>query len=170
MKKPTITKDKVIDEPRWLTTREFMMIYGVGFATAKEYIRRGIVESQLINGANSKKKHRRIKDPHWTAPNAGGMDRTGKHRSIDDIFLLRPIEVAEIVGISPRRVRQLARAGKVEFYQIGHRERRYTMAAVRQILALKTDGRAQRRVGRTAVRKAVIAFARARLNPLSALD
>ena len=153
---------------RWLTVVEFCTMYGVSYSTLKLYIKKGIVETQVFALADSTKKHRRIKDPHWTV--AGDLETITGSRSIDEVFLLRPCEVAEILGVSVTRVRYLAAAGKLKYYQLHARHRRYTLGAVRQMLAIKETG--ARKPKRSAVRKAVVAYARTRLmeNPLKALD
>jgi excisionase family DNA binding protein len=147
---------EVVNE-RWLTLREFCTIYGVCKNSAIAYRKRGIIECREFVDQNTQLKHIRIKDPGWTV--AGDLDGV-KPRSIDDIFLIRPCEAAEILGVSVCRIRQLAEAGRLPFYRLEKRSRRYTLGALRQMLAMRNDGIKK---PRSAVRKAVVAYARRRL-------
>ena len=57
-------------------------------------------------------------------------------REIDRIPLIRGLEVAKILDVSRRRIRQLAEQGKVGCRVIGH-NRRYSIADVRKLLAYR---------------------------------
>jgi excisionase family DNA binding protein len=53
--------------------------------------------------------------------------------------LLRPIEVAELLGVTTRTVRHLAETGDLRKVKLGTRSTRYRMADIERFIAERTD-------------------------------
>lgn len=76
-----------------------------------------------------------IRDPQWQL-----LDRPTSDDPAEWICVLQPVEVAALLGISPRALRYWDAAGKTNFKLIGGRKR-YSVSEVRRLLAIRLAGK-----------------------------
>jgi hypothetical protein len=152
------------DKTPWLSIRQFQVKYGVAESTVRMYIAHKTVTAILLEGVTSwSKASYRIKDPEWVT--AGPLEKLDDSISMDDLIVLRPCEVAELLGVSTKWIQIMARRGQLKHFTIGKGKtfaaRRYSLSAVRQFIAMRANGGNKQKRG--AVRKAMVDLARARL-------
>jgi hypothetical protein len=114
---------------RWLSMLETAVRLGVGWKSVKGMLTRGQLEG--------------VKTPAgWrvlypSGPLAAGIART--MQAPDDIYLLRGVEAAGLLGISSRGLRKMADEGRIKSRWVGKR-RFYSVQAVRDALARRHNG------------------------------
>jgi len=99
-----------------------------------------------------------IKDPAWNQPPQSTKDNIGK----ENVHFLRGIEVAKILGVSPRAVRYMSQEARLSDHRTGTSamsKRRYSIADLRQIIAMRERRRHQKRQRSSQIRAAVIKWA-----------
>ena len=136
--------------PRILSMLQFCVWYGLGRKTIRNMLRAGDLQGIRTPVGW------RIVDP------SRELFEILRRRAIeiDQACFLRGIEVAELLGMSTRRVRRLAEDGRLRFRMIGKR-RAYPLASVVGFIAQRERG-AKRGTGSYS-RPTVMAWARKRL-------
>lgn len=106
--------------PRVFSAAEVCALLDISRRKLNRMIREGSVI--VVSGT----KPLRILDPRWTT--LAGLT----YASIDDAPVFRSAEVAVMLQLSARRVRQMADKGEIPFTWIG-KHRRYSLTAIRQV-------------------------------------
>jgi hypothetical protein len=139
------------------TIPEFAKKYGFTVQTVSRQIAQNNLSTVTVDGVLH------VWDP-WSDPQTGT-------NTAEDIYMLRGVEVAEILGITTRALRYHVAGGgmpgkeciggKIACVWIG-KQRRYCLADVRRFIA----ARMEKRVGRSRVRAGIVEWALERLaNP-----
>ena len=113
------------EEPKirtWLAPQELAAKYGISPNTVYSWIK-----TKKLQAVRRDKRNLVVVDP-------GFLDVPV--RSFKEFPLIRGVEVARKLGISPRRLRQLAEAGTIGFRKIGA-FRRYSVQDVRNYMAYR---------------------------------
>jgi hypothetical protein len=108
--------------------REFALTYGVCQWTVREWVKRGKIRSRRVAGMPLMVLDPELLENVQPAP----LELNDQ----DKIPLLRGNEVARMLGISTRRVRQLAETGKLNC-RVLFRSRRYSVSDIRKIIAYR---------------------------------
>lgn len=134
--------------------------YSVTTQTIHRLINQNTIITTEVDGAL------RVWDP-WEDPKTGT-------NSVEDIYLLRGVEVAEILGITTRALRYLvtgggtpgheSRGGQIGCVFVG-RQRRYSLADVRRLIARRMEKKVHGHRG-PRVRTAIVAWALERLSTM----
>jgi excisionase family DNA binding protein len=149
---------------RWLSTKEFCQKYGYNRLTLYAWKKDGKIRWVM------KGKRLFFLDP-GLLENLTALVAPREIKVPDLIPILRQKEVAQILGISPRRVMQLIETGKLGYRMIG-KTRRFTVNHLREIMAyremrkemnLKNGDRTVPRPTPADKRRVVIAWALQRL-------
>lgn len=113
---------------RLITPREFAVRYGLHYVTVLRWIKEGRIDYNKVG------RQRYVVDP-------GAMERiTAAPNVVKDAYdmpFLRGTELAEILGISTRRVRQLVEAGHLPCRMISGRKRRYSVRDLKTIIVYR---------------------------------
>jgi hypothetical protein len=136
------------------TIPEFAKKYGFTVQTISRQIAENNLSTVTVDGVL------RVWDP-WSDPKTGT-------NTAEDIYMLRGVEVAEILGITTRALRYHVAGGgmpgkecvggKIACVWIG-KQRRYSLADVRRFIA----NRMEKKVGRSRVRAGIVEWALERL-------
>jgi hypothetical protein len=151
-----------------LTLREFCTIYRTDKRTVKRRVRAGQLEGVWKPTQVGNKMPRLfIVDPGWQRAILAHNIKQGKDFAVDDVYILRGYHVAQILGVTPRAVRYMAQDGRLGWAKAGMRgnhHRRYSIADVRRLIAMREKGSYQkRRPTRKEMDAAVLKWARGRL-------
>lgn len=118
---------------RWLSTAEFSAIYGTTRETARRWAKQGRIQAIRIPPRARGRIY--IRDPKWIridTPNTGDPSEW--------LNILRPSDVARLLGITARALRYKETAGKANFRLVGGRKL-YSLSEVRRLLAQRQNGR-----------------------------
>jgi hypothetical protein len=147
-----------------LTFEEFAEKYSVSLQTVLRLVNQNSLQTVRVDGIL------RVID-RWADPKTGT-------NSVEDVYILRGIEVAEILGITTRALRYLVSGGgksghmvvggQLPYVQIG-RQKRYCLADVRRLIAKRMERKAGMRKG-PRVRAAIVQWALERLSTMKTLD
>ncbi len=110
----------------WITLRELCTDLGISDKTARRMIARGEMKGVKVGR-------------QWRVLLPEKLNLHVPFRGIEGFWFLRGTEVAELLQISPRAVRQMAKSGRIEFEWIG-KKRAYSVAAVRKALVARLSG------------------------------
>lgn len=124
---PTLYERLVM--PHWLTIRLLAIKYGMNRKTAKKWVAgqgRDCYRLTIIQTPAGP----RILDPQLELP---------PHRTAepDEMFIYRASEVATLLGLTKRRVNQLAEKGRIRCRVYGKKERFFSLSEVRRLLAAR---------------------------------
>lgn len=146
--------------PRLLSVRDFGLLYGYGRGRIRKLIEDGHIKAVPGDGPM------RIYDPAWSA--AAGHTMTG----LEDLYILKGADVATLLGVTIRRVRQLAEEGRLEFKDVRPGKmkgfsrpgspglRRYSVSGVQKLME---EYERQRHIKKDGSRPWLVEFARQKL-------
>lgn len=151
-----------------LTVKQFCETYGVTRPRVYERIKAGLLQAVRKPGSSSGQSPYYIIDPGWRNVSLStNAPRKDQELPVEDVYILTGKEVATLLGVNPRTVRKMAEDGRIGFMRTGfygRSHRRYCLADVRKLIATTQKGSFQiRRPSRSAVRAAVLKWARERL-------
>ena len=141
------------EEVRWIPLKDFCLLYGIAHSTVRARAKTG--ELHLLRQGNRRVW---VMDPGWSQAPPQAKDNIGK----ENVHMIRGVEVAKILGVSPRAVRYMSQEAKLSDFRTGTvpmSKRRYSIADVRQMLAMRETKKYQKRKRGSAVRAAVLAWA-----------
>jgi len=118
-------------QQRWIGTREFSIRYATSRPTIARWAKQGRIRTVRIPPGTGRML---ILDPEWLDP------EWRPSTDPESLYLLRSVDVARLLGITPRALRYWESAGKTKFRLIGGR-RRYRLSEVRRLLAWRQTGR-----------------------------
>ena|GEM_PF-6786470 len=134
------------------TVKQFAELWGLTERTVRQMVRQNHLVCFHVAGELY------IQEPNW---HQDGKTGTG---TIEDLYILRGNEVADILGVTPRYIRYLVERGKLSCVYI-KRHRRYNLTDVRRLIALKMQGTLERKK-RSYTRDGVVLWARKRLSAM----
>src|ERR1700690_2752709 len=135
-------------ESQRFTVPDYAARYRVSQKTILERISQNVLQTITINGILY------VWD-RWADPATGT-------NTAEDFYLLRGVEVAEILNITTRNLRYLVRDGKIACVWARH-QRRYSLADIRRYIASREEAKHGNPVKRNAVRAGIVKWALERL-------
>jgi hypothetical protein len=118
--------------PIWLTTREFSVAYGISVWTVRRWVKQGRVQHMRL--PLSPRGRIVIRDPEWAR-----LDPPTSDDPAEWLCVFRQCEVAALLGVTSRTLRNWERTRGVNFKIIGGRKA-YSLHEVRRLLAMRENG------------------------------
>ena len=119
---------------RLMTIAEFCQYYRISPRTVWNWVRKGRLTAVRDAGG----RVMRLVDPRWPI-----LEEPGDPDPVMRLALLKPAQVAAVLGVLPSTVRKMATQGRIRSVWVGG-QRRFTLCAVRRAIATKALGRRPR--------------------------
>lgn len=115
---------------KFITISEFCAQYRISARTVWTWARKGRLKVMRDSGG----RIFRLVDPEWPV-----LDDSGDPDLVMRLGMLRPGEVAALLGVLPSTVRKMASQGRLKAIRIGS-QRRFSLGEVRRALAARALG------------------------------
>ena len=117
-----------------ITIAEFCRCYRVSERTVWNWVKRGRLTAVRDSGG----RILRLIDPQWPI-----LDQSGDPDLVMRLAVLKPRDVAALLGVLPSAVRKMASEGRLKAVWVGS-QRRFSLSEVRRAIAERTLGRKPR--------------------------
>jgi excisionase family DNA binding protein len=117
-----------------VTIREFCTHYRISHRTVWNWVRTGRLKALRDAGG----RIFRLIDPQWPV-----LDESGDPDLVMRLAVLKPFEVAVLLGVLPSTVRKMNSQGRLRAVWVGS-QRRYSLAEVRRVIAERALGHGPR--------------------------
>lgn len=120
---------------RLISIREFCAAYRVTKRTVWNWVK----NDRLVAVRDSGGRILRLVDPQWPILD----DQSGDSNLVMRLAVLKPRDVAALLGVLPATVRKMASEGRLKAVWVGS-QRRFSLSEVRRAIAERTLGRRPR--------------------------
>jgi excisionase family DNA binding protein len=115
---------------KFITIGEFCSTYRISSRTVWNWVKSG----RLIAVRDSGGRILRLIDPGWPI-----LDQSGDNDLVMRLAVLKPRDVAALIGVLPSTVRKMASDGRLRAFWVGS-QRRFSLSEVRRAIAERTLG------------------------------
>lgn len=137
---------------RTVTIAEFCQHYRISARTVWNWVRKGRLKALRDGGG----RIYRLVDPQWPL-----LDGSGHQDLVMRLGVLKPGQVAVLLGVQPSTIRKMASSGRLRAIWVGA-QRRFSVAEVQRVIAVRALGRKPK--NRTEVGEGVLRWARWKLD------